>query len=182
MDLNNKIKEIIVVEGKNDTNTLQTYFQCDTIETGGDQVNETTLQRVKYAQEKRGVIIFTDPDTPGEHIRRQINEYVPGCKNAFIDKKKARTEKKVGVEHASKEDLWDSLMNCVTFINQQESLSFDEFIDLGLMGNSQKRFKVCELFHIGPCNGKTCFKRLNGMNVSKQEIEEKLNESANRNN
>ena len=27
------IKEIIVVEGKNDTNTLQSFFDCDTIET-----------------------------------------------------------------------------------------------------------------------------------------------------
>ena len=36
------IKEIIVVEGKNDTNTLQSFFDCDTIETGGDQVNEKT--------------------------------------------------------------------------------------------------------------------------------------------
>lgn len=32
------IKEIIVVEGKNDTNTLQSFFDCDTIETGGDQI------------------------------------------------------------------------------------------------------------------------------------------------
>ena len=37
------IKEIIVVEGKNDTNTLQSFFDCDTIETGGDQVNEKTI-------------------------------------------------------------------------------------------------------------------------------------------
>ena len=58
------IKEIIVVEGKNDTNTLQSFFDCDTIETGGDQVNEKTIERVRQAQKTRGVIIFTDPDTP----------------------------------------------------------------------------------------------------------------------
>ena len=44
------IKEIIVVEGKNDTNTLQSFFDCDTIETGGDQVNEKTIERVRQAQ------------------------------------------------------------------------------------------------------------------------------------
>ena len=53
------IKEIIVVEGKNDTNTLQSFFDCDTIETGGDQVNEKTIERVRQAQKTRGVIIFT---------------------------------------------------------------------------------------------------------------------------
>ena len=53
-----KIKEIIVVEGKNDTNVLQSFFDCDTIETGGDQVNEGTLQRIEEAQKQRGVIVF----------------------------------------------------------------------------------------------------------------------------
>ena len=30
-----KIREVIVVEGKNDTNVLQQYFDCETIETHG---------------------------------------------------------------------------------------------------------------------------------------------------
>lgn len=179
MEKNKKIKEIIVVEGKNDTNTLQSYFQCDTIETGGDQINEITLQRIEQAQKRKGVIVFTDPDSPGEHIRRQINERIPGCKNAFIQKEKAKTAKKVGVEHANAKDLWESLSHCVTFSNEEESLSFEEFIELGLTGNKAKRFKVCEVFHIGPCNGKTCFKRLNGMNISKKEIEDILHDCDN---
>lgn len=167
------IKEIIVVEGKNDTNTLQSFFDCDTIETGGDQVNEKTIERVRQAQKTRGVIIFTDPDTPGEHIRRLIGSSVSGCKHAFINKEKAKTPKKVGVEHASKEDLWDALCHYVTFENKEEVLSWQDFIDLGLVGNKDLRFQVCEDFHIGPCNAKTCFKRLNQMNVTKEEIEER---------
>ena len=167
------IKEIIVVEGKNDTNTLQSFFDCDTIETGGDQVNEKKIERVRQAQKTRGVIIFTDPDTPGEHIRRLIGSSVPGCKHAFINKEKAKTPKKVGVEHASKEDLWDALCHYVTFENKEEVLSWQDFIDLGLVGNKDLRFQVCEDFHIGPCNAKTCFKRLNQMNVTKEEIEER---------
>lgn len=171
-----RIKEIIVVEGKNDTNVMQSYFDCDTIETGGDQVNAATIERIKKAKDKRGVIVFTDPDTPGEHIRRLINAAVPGCKNAFIKKEKAKTTKKVGVEHASKEDLWDSLKHCVTFEEGKQSLDWNDFIDLGLVGNSQRRYAVCEGFYIGPCNAKTCFKRLNQMSVSKQEILEVLGE------
>ena len=168
-----KIKEMIVVEGKNDTNVLQSYFDCDTLETSGDQVSETTLSRIEEAQKKRGVIVFTDPDTPGEHIRRLIKERVPEAKHAFIKKEKARTTKKVGVEHASKEDLWDSLSHCVTFTEEKESLSWADFMDLGLVGNREFRFFVCEQFHIGPCNGKTCFKRLNQMGITRENILEK---------
>ncbi len=174
-----KIKEIIVVEGVHDTNTLQQYFDCDTIETGGKSIDEQVILRIIEAKKTRDVIVFTDPDNPGEYIRRVINERVPGCKQAFIEKQKARTDKKVGIEHAIKEDLWNALSHCVTFTNVRESISWSEFIDLNLVGNKERRWLVCELFFIGPCNAKTCFKRLNQMNISKKEIEDKLHESKN---
>ena len=94
-----KIQEVIVVEGKNDTAVLKSYFDCDTIETHGTCLSDFTLQLIEKMQEKRGVIIFTDPDYPGESIRKQINQRVKGCRNAFVPKEMAKTEKKVGVEH-----------------------------------------------------------------------------------
>ena len=97
-----KIKEVIVVEGRHDTSVLQQYFDCDTIETNGLSLSEETLRLIEEARDRCGVIIFTDPDHPGEYIRRRVNEAVPGCKNAFIEKDKAKTPKKVGVEHASR--------------------------------------------------------------------------------
>lgn len=174
-----KIKEIIVVEGAHDTSVLQQYFDCDTIETGGKSLDESVIQRIIEAKKTRDIIVFTDPDNPGEYIRRVINERVPGCKQAFIDKKKARTEKKVGVEHATKEDLWQALSHSVTFTNKEESISWIEFVELNLVGNKENRLKVCDSFFIGPCNAKTCFKRLNQMNISKKDIEDRLNESKN---
>ena len=46
------IKEIIDVEGKM-TQYVAAFFDCDTIETGGDQVNEKTIERVRQAQKTR---------------------------------------------------------------------------------------------------------------------------------
>lgn len=172
-----RIKEIIVVEGKNDTNVLQSYFDCDTIETGGDQIVDSTIDRIRKAKETRDVIIFTDPDSPGEHIRRWIDEKVPGCKHAFIEKAKARTTKKVGVEHASKEDLWHALSHCVTFEKEAKTIEWDDFVELGLSGqvdSVHKRNQVCHAFHIGSCNAKTCFKRLNQMRISLDELKKSV--------
>ena len=45
-----KIREIIVVEGRNDTLRLKSFFDCDTIETGGYQVSAETLERIAAAQ------------------------------------------------------------------------------------------------------------------------------------
>ena len=71
-----RIKEVIVVEGKNDTARLHRLFDCDTIETSGTDVNQKLIDRIHIAQKRRGVIIFTDPDAPGNRIRDKINRKV----------------------------------------------------------------------------------------------------------
>lgn len=169
-----KIKEMIVVEGKNDTERLKSFFECDTIETGGDHVSKEVLDRIEAAAKRRGVIVFTDPDSAGEHIRRMISARIPDAKHAFIPKAKAKTDKKVGVEHAGKADLEESLAECVTFTEGQSSLSWADFLDLGLTGDAAFRQKITERFHLGKCNAKTCFRRLNEAGITRQQIEEVL--------
>lgn len=171
------IKEVIVVEGKNDSKRLKEFFDCETIETHGLGLNKNTLELIKEINDRLGVILFLDPDTPGEKIRKRINDAIPNLKNAFILKEDARTKKKVGVEHASKEVLEEALLNVVSYIDKKESISYEEFIDLGLSGLKQSQIKrdiVSKKFHIGKCNSKTMFKRLNLLQVKKQDIEEIL--------
>lgn len=170
-----KIKEIIVVEGKNDTNTLKQYIECDTIETQGTHLSKATLELLKQVNETRGIIIFTDPDAPGEMIRTKINAYIPNAKNAFIMKEKARTSKKVGVEHASKQDIIDSLEHVITYKRDYEqSISMNDFIELGLNGqpNSAKlREKIGNILFLGKCNAKQLLKRLNMLQIDRKRLE-----------
>ncbi len=84
-----KIKEIIVVEGKDDTTAIKRAVDADTIETNGSAINQETIEKIRRAQETRGVIIFTDPDFPGEKIRNTISKEVSGCKHAFLAKEDA---------------------------------------------------------------------------------------------
>ena len=59
------IKEVIVVEGRDDTVAIKRAVEADTIETGGSAINKQILKRIALAQERRGVIILTDPDHAG---------------------------------------------------------------------------------------------------------------------
>ena len=59
-----KIKEIIVVEGKDDTTAIRQAVNADTIETNGSAINAETIEKIKLAKSTRGVIILTDPDYP----------------------------------------------------------------------------------------------------------------------
>ena len=106
-----KIKEIIVVEGKDDTTAIRQAVNADTIETNGSAINAETIEKIKLAKKTRGVIIFTDPDYPGQKIRQTISEQVPGCKHAFIPKEEAihKNGKGVGVEHASPDSIRKAL-------------------------------------------------------------------------
>ena len=175
-----RIHEIIVVEGRHDTQQLKKYFDCETIETGGSSINDKVIEQIRYAASTRGVIIFTDPDTPGNQIRHIINQHVPNCKNAFVDKHNARTKKKVGIEHADKETLWNALQNVVTITDKPKgSLTMSDLFELGLSGQSDSaelRCKVGEYYHVGDGNAKTMLARLNCLAITKEELREVIDQ------
>lgn len=100
-----RIAQMIVVEGKEDTVAIRRAVDADTIETGGSAIDDKVLRRIELARERRGVIIFTDPDVPGEKIRKIIEARVPGCSHAFLAKADARGKDGIGVEHASPEAI-----------------------------------------------------------------------------
>lgn len=171
-----KIKEIIVVEGKTDTAVLKSLFDVDTIETKGLQLDNETLEVIKKANETRGVIVFTDPDYPGIRIRNQIQAVIPTCKHAFVDKKDARGVHKLGIAEANKEAIIEALKNVVTFYENNESITWEEFLSLNIVGNKERRLNIYKLFNLGYGNVKTLYKRLNMVNISKQQILDKLEE------
>ncbi|MDF2718037.1 MAG: rnmV, partial [Paenibacillus sp.] len=103
------IKEVIVVEGKDDTTAIRRAVEAETIETGGSAINEDVYRRIELAQQKRGVIIFTDPDHAGERLRRLITARVPGCKHAFLSQEEATKKGDIGIENASPETIRKAL-------------------------------------------------------------------------
>lgn len=171
-----KIKEVIVVEGKTDTAIIKKLFDADTIETHGLAINEKILDLIEQTQKSRGVIVLTDPDYPGMRIRNIIMERVPHIKQAFVDKKDAIGEKKLGIAEAREEAIIEALRNVVTFDQDAQTITWEEFISLDIIGDKQRRLSVYDLFHLGYGNAKTLFKRLNMAHITKQDILDRLGE------
>ncbi len=168
-----KIKETIVVEGKEDERRLKSLFDVDIIRTNGTHIGKDVLKQIAVAQKENGVIVFTDPDYPGEYIRRIINENIEGCKNAFLTSS-SRKKNEVGVEHATKEQIEEALRNLLTYTEEKKSLTFADFIDLGLSGQANslnKRIEVEDYYHLGHGSAKTLLKRLNAKEVTRQDLE-----------
>ncbi|MGM0877664.1 MAG: ribonuclease M5 [Bacillota bacterium] len=176
-----KIKEIIVVEGKDDSTAIKRAVDADTIETNGSSIGESVIEQVKLAQQTRGVILFTDPDFPGEKIRKTLSEKVPGCKHAFLPKEEARPKKGrgIGVEHASVESIRNALQSVKEEMDEFISeISLDDLLDAGLIGDNHakaRREKLGLLLRIGYTNGKQLHKRLQMFQISREEYIETVN-------
>jgi ribonuclease M5 len=169
------IKEIIVVEGKDDTTAIQRAVEADTIETGGSAINAAILKRIKLAQQRRGAIIFTDPDHAGERIRKIITERVPGCKHAFLTQEEALYKGNIGVENAPPDVIRRALENVRTEYEGAESqIDWNDLLHCGLINHSDaanRRLKMGNLLGIGYCNGKQFYKRCKMFQISQQEFQ-----------
>lgn len=168
------IKEIIVVEGRDDTTAIKRAVEADTIETGGSAINSRTIQRIALAQERRGVIIFTDPDHAGERIRKIIANKVPGCKHAFVPEADATRKGDIGVENASPEAIRHALARVHTSYEGAQSLiDIEDLMQAGLMVHSDavaRRMAMGNILGIGYCNGKQFLKRLAIFQITRDEF------------
>jgi len=172
-----KIQEVIVVEGKTDTAIIKKLFDVETIETHGLALSQETLDFIEQTAKLRGIIVLTDPDYPGMKIRHMIMERIPEAKHAFVAKEDAIGKKKLGIAEAREEAIIEALKNVVTFSEDKESLSWNEFISLDIIGNKERRLRIYETFHLGYGNAKTLFKRLNMAGITKEDIMKECGES-----
>lgn len=174
-------KEVIVVEGRDDTRRLKEIFpDIETIETNGSAIDKPTLECIKILNETRGVIVFTDPDFPGNKIRQAVTEVVPECKHAYLKKQDAiaKNGSGVGVEHASNEAIKAALENLLTASKTiVEEIEMQFLIENQLIGHansSSLREHLSDVLGIGYVNGKQLQKRLMMFGISKEQVIEAL--------
>lgn len=175
------IKEIIVVEGKDDTVAIKRAVEAETIETGGSAIGEAVLKRVELAQARRGVIIFTDPDHAGERIRKIVASRVPGCKHAFLPQEEALYKGDIGVENAKPEAIRRALSQVRTEVmdDSEPELAWEDMIHAGLIVHPEaasRRLVMGNLLGIGYANGKQFYKRCSMFRISRAEFASALSQ------
>ena len=128
-----RIKEVIVVEGRYDKNTLSQVVDAVILETNGFGIFKDAQKRrlLRTLAETRGLIVLTDPDGAGFVIR----SYLKGCidpariRHAYIpdiygkERRKSSPSKegKLGVEGMRPEVLLEALRRAgATFEDDKE--------------------------------------------------------------
>ena len=175
-----KIKEIIVVEGRDDTDAIKKSVDAITIETHGYGINKRTWQLIEKAYSETGIIVFTDPDHAGEQIRRRILEKFPDAKEAFLDREDATKDGDIGIENASPESIRAALEKAHCSMEEGSDIfSSDDMMQAGLIGqadSAQRRQKLGKMLGIGYGNGKIFLQRLNKFGITREAFEKALQE------
>ncbi|MCK8826718.1 ribonuclease M5 [Natroniella acetigena] len=168
------IKEVIVVEGRDDLAAVKAAVDAEIIVTQGFSLSDEVMARIKLAQQRTGVIIFTDPDHAGNLIRKRIKAEVAGCKDAYLTQADAWQAGDIGIENAKPEVIKEALAKAkVTHIEEEEQFSKDDLVMTGLIGQpgaKELRTKVGKELGIGYANGKQFLQRLNSYQISREEF------------
>ncbi len=174
-----KIEEIIVVEGRDDVSAVKSAVDAEVIEVNGFAVRKkSTLDKIKFAHEKKGVIVLCDPDFAGEKIRKTIEDYVPGVKHAYISRKEGTKKDNIGVENANADAIIAAL-NGAKFKekNNENTFTMADMWDNGLVGNNKSqeiRSIVGKELRIGYANGKQFLYKLNNFGITREELKKAL--------
>ena len=172
-----RIKERIVVEGRDDTAAIKQSVDAVTIETHGYGIRKETWQLIEEANAGPGIIVFTDPDHAGLQIRRRILAKFPGAKEAFLDRSDATRKGDIGIENAAPEAIEEALLkaHCTVCEEAREQLTMDHMIAAGLAGDPEaaaRRSAAGKTLGIGYANAKTFLARLNRFGITEEELME----------
>ena len=171
-----RIKEVIVVEGRDDITAVKRAVDAEMLAVSGFGINAAAIEKIKEAQKRCGVIVFMDPDYAGEKIRRIISKRVPGIKHAYIGRDEGTKGDNIGVENASPEAILKALDKAKFEVAEaREFFNIEDMMYFGLMGkpNSKElRQKIGKELGIGYGNTTQFVAKLNNYGISKEEFVE----------
>lgn len=180
-----KIKEVIVVEGRDDTIAVSRAVDAITVETHGFGMSEEMWELLDKAYKERGLIVLTDPDHGGRSIRNKIMERFPDSKEAFITPDKASKKGDVGIENAAPDDILEALEKARAGIARANSkdvvINYDMnmLAEWKLVGESNSRTRrelFCDKLGIGYSNARSLIKKLNLYEIELKDIEAVLSD------
>ncbi len=155
-----KVREVIIVEGRYDKNTLSQIIDGTIIETEGFGIfsDRERLALFRRLAQARGLVVLTDSDGAGFVIRNYLkgaidpkyvkHAYIPDVMGKEKRKSSPSKEGKLGVEGMSREVIVSALTRAGVSIDESvndcktESITKTDLFELGLSGgkgSSEKR-------------------------------------------
>ena len=183
------IREVIVVEGRYDRNTLSQVVDALIFETGGFSIlrDKEKLQALRMLAEKRGLILLTDSDDAGFVIRNRLKSLLPPeqIRQAFIpsvegkEKRKPKPSKQgiLGVEGMPPEVLLTALRNAGATEEapgSKQTITTSAFYQLGLSGkpgSAELRARLAESLNLPAGISQTDLRKCVSVMLTEEELQ-----------
>ena len=164
------IDKIVVVEGKQDASYLSSFIEAEYIMTNGYEMPSDELDYLMAASKIDKVIVLVDPDLAGRQIENRLKEKLPDAIYLSVDLSKCNRGKKNGVAECETEEVINVLKPyfstkkpCFASLFS-EKLSKLDFLDKGFRDYLSKKF------HLGKCNLKKLFPRLDRLGINAEQV------------
>lgn len=177
-----RIREAIVVEGRDDVDVVRQAVDALVIATHGFGIDANTWGIIDKAYREKGLIILTDPDHAGEQIRRRLTDKYPEAKQAYLTRELATAGDDIGIENATLEAVVDALSRAraTAGSDRRSDVTMDHLIKLGLAGaegSAELRERVATELCIGYGNAKSFLNKLRGFGITAEELRKAVHES-----
>jgi len=166
----------LIVEGKSDIAFLSSFLNVEIVAVLGNVIPKDELEYIRKLSEKYKPIILTDNDEAGKRIRERLNKEILNAININVEVPLGKKGKH-GVAESNKDDVI-SLLN--PYFMKEEfkkgNITLNDLYELRLTGEASNRNLnvIKEKYKVGLATGSKLVKRLNMLNISKEELEETL--------
>ena len=171
------IDQVIVVEGKADEAYLSSFIDAVFVTTNGYEIPKEEIEFLNNPRNKNGVIVLTDSDEAGKQIRNRLDNLLINKTHVEVDVVKCNKNNKHGVAECEKEELLNVLKRHFVEKKQSFQLSLSDLVGLSI--DKEKRDHLRKVFELGKCNSKAFLKRINYLNINKEELSKELNKYGN---
>ena len=163
---------VIVVEGTGDSSYLSSFINAEYVVLNGYDMPIDVVDYLKHIRNRK-ILVMTDPDDAGFSIEKRLKETGLKYEVRTVDSKMCNKHGKHGVAECKKEEILRVLDNDLIDENPfKNSISQAEFNSFGFMNSQDKRNEISGKLHLGICNSKILFKRMNYNGITFQMIKE----------
>lgn len=174
-----KKKYCYVCEGKTDEDRLKKAGCLFVVVSGGKFIRPEILSFLSLVSKKRNIVLVTDPDTPGDMIRKKIESVVGPCINLHGKKEQATYNGKLGIAEMRQTSVDALLASCIEHdkaIEEESGFSHDDYLDMGLegLGSKERRERLIKKYSLPLASGKNVEEECHILSLTKEEIKEAI--------
>ncbi len=170
------INKIIIVEGKEDVSYLSSFIEAEYNTTNGYDIPQEEIDYINEASNHKEVLVLVDPDDAGRKIENKLKTKLNKATYLNVNISQCLRGKKDGVAECLQEEIINVLKPHFSSKNTQKSRNLQ--VNLSKLDFTSKdlRSYLSKKFHLGKCNLKKMFIRLETLEISVEEIESAIKE------